>query len=93
MGDTDIRSETPSSHAGYGSFGAGEIIAGPLVWGGLGWLADRAIGTAPWLFVVGALGGFAAGVYLLYMKSKRQPGSIPAQDEDQGTDTPNTREG
>ena len=74
MGDTN-HTKPESAYAGHSSFGAGEIIAGPLVWGGLGWLADSWLETAPWLFVAGTLMGFVAGVYLLYTKSKRQPGS------------------
>lgn len=44
------------------------IISGVVVWGGLGWLADRAFGTWPVLFVAGALVGNFAGIYLLYLK-------------------------
>ncbi|MBS3942196.1 MAG: AtpZ/AtpI family protein, partial [Actinobacteria bacterium] len=37
----------------------------------LGWLADRALGTTPWLFAIGALAGFAAGLYLVWLRAQR----------------------
>ena len=80
MGDTN-NTNAKSPYAGYGNFGAGEIIAGPLVWGGLGWLVDGWLNTTPWLFVIGAILGFIAGVYLMYVKSKRQPGSQSETDQ------------
>lgn len=48
-----------------------ELLAGILTWAGLGWLADRWLGTTPWLFGVGAMLGFAAGLYLVWVRSGR----------------------
>jgi F0F1-type ATP synthase assembly protein I len=48
-----------------------EILAGPVVWGGVGWLADRWLGTAPWLFVIGVMGGFVGGLYLVWLRLTR----------------------
>jgi F0F1-type ATP synthase assembly protein I len=48
-----------------------EFIAAILTWGGLGWLADRWLGTAPWLMGIGVLVGFGAGLYLVWLRSGR----------------------
>ncbi len=52
-----------------------ELLAGLLVWGAIGWGLDRWIGTWPVLFIIGALGGFAAGMWLVY---RRVMGEVPA---------------
>jgi len=49
----------------------GDLIAAILVWGGAGWLLDRALGTRPVLLVLGALLGYAAGLYLVWLRSQR----------------------
>lgn len=46
-----------------------ELIGAILTWGGVGWLADRWLGTDPWLFGMGVLTGFAAGLYLVWYRS------------------------
>lgn len=46
-----------------------ELLAGILVWGGAGWLVDGWIGTWPWLFVVGTVLGFSAGLYLVWHRA------------------------
>jgi ATP synthase protein I len=46
-----------------------ELIAAILTWGGVGWLADRWLGTDPWLFGLGVMIGFAAGLYLVWYRS------------------------
>lgn len=48
-----------------------ELIAALLVWGGAGWLVDRWLGSGPWLTVLGALVGYAAGFYLIWLRSQR----------------------
>ena len=48
-----------------------ELMAAILTWGGIGYLADRWLGTTPWLLGVGALVGYAAGLYLVYIRSER----------------------
>lgn len=48
-----------------------ELIAALLIWGGIGWLVDRWLGSGPWLTVVGALVGYAAGFYLIWLRSAR----------------------
>jgi F0F1-type ATP synthase assembly protein I len=50
------------------------LICGIAVWGGLGWLLDRALHTTPVLFVIGALLGKAGGVYLVYIRAMGSQG-------------------
>lgn len=51
---------------GYRLSAAGiELAGGVLLFAGLGWLADRGLGTAPWLLVTGAILGLIGGLYLL----------------------------
>ena len=40
-----------------------EFVAGVIAGGGLGWLADRLLGTKPWGMIVLLMLGFAAGIY------------------------------
>lgn len=48
-----------------------ELIAAILTWAAVGHLADRALGTGPWLLLAGALVGNAAGLYLVWLRSGR----------------------
>lgn len=41
------------------------LIAGMVVWGGVGWLVDRWLGTEGIAFGIGVVLGGAAGVYLI----------------------------
>ena len=43
------------------------LISGPLVYGGLGWLLDRWLGTR-FFVAVGIVGGMALGLYLVYVR-------------------------
>jgi F0F1-type ATP synthase assembly protein I len=47
---------------------AATLVAGIFVWGGVGALLDRLIGTWPLCFGVGAFLGNFAGVYLIYVQ-------------------------
>lgn len=51
-----------------------ELMSAVLTWAALGWLLDRWLGTGPWLLVVGALVGNAAGIYLVWLRSSRMEG-------------------
>ena len=54
------------------------LISGPLVYGGLGWLLDRWLGTR-FLVVVGLIGGMALAIYLINFRygMGRRPSSRP----------------
>lgn len=45
-----------------------ELVAATFTWGGIGWLADRLLGTAPWLLLTGFIVGSCAGIYLLWQR-------------------------
>jgi ATP synthase protein I len=44
------------------------VISGPLLYGGLGWLADRWLGTFPVLVAMGILGGMVLALYLVWVR-------------------------
>ena len=56
-----------------------ELVVAVALWGGLGWLADRALGSSPWCTVVGALVGYAAGLYLVWLRSQRMDAEDAAE--------------
>lgn len=49
-----------------------ELLSAVGVWMGFGWLADRWLGTDPWLLLAGAVLGFALGVYLAFVRAEEQ---------------------
>lgn len=53
----------------------GELLAGILVWGGIGWLVGTRVGGHPWVFAGGVLIGFAGGFYLLWLRAEGRIGS------------------
>lgn len=46
----------------------GYLISGPFLYGGLGWLMDRRLGTAPVFVLVGIVGGMALALYLVWFR-------------------------
>jgi F0F1-type ATP synthase assembly protein I len=44
------------------------MIAGPLVWGGVGYLVDRLIGTAHVFAAIGIVVGAACATYIVYLR-------------------------
>lgn len=54
-----------------------ELIAGILTWGGLGWLVDRWLEVAPWGIIIGGMIGYAAGLYLVILRSRQMEGYAP----------------
>lgn len=46
-----------------------DFLAAMLLWGGIGWLVDRWLGTGPWVFIVGMVIGNFLGIYVLYLRS------------------------
>jgi ATP synthase protein I len=53
---------------GTGWAATGTLLAGILVWGGIGWLVDRLAGTDPLFLAIGMLVGAAGGIYLVYIR-------------------------
>ncbi len=50
------------------SYGAlSYIVAGPLLYGGLGWLADHLLGTVLFL-PVGLVGGLVLSIFVIYKR-------------------------
>ena len=43
------------------------IISGPLLYGGIGWLLDRWLGTE-FLVVLGIVGGMALSLYVVFVR-------------------------
>ena len=62
-----------------------EFIAGVLVGAGLGWLADRFLGTSPWGIIILLLLGFCAGT-LNIMRSTGRVAENPGLEPGKGTD-------
>ncbi len=48
-----------------------ELVVAILLYGGLGLLADRWLGSEPWFASVGVLVGLGAGLYLIWLRSER----------------------
>lgn len=65
------------------AFAAAALVTGivALVGAGalLGFLADKQLGTTPWLFLVGTFGGFAVGILRLFQSINRLD-SLPDDD-------------
>ena len=47
-----------------------ELLTATFLWGGIGWLADRWLATAPVLMLLGFVLGNALGVYLIWVRSQ-----------------------
>jgi F0F1-type ATP synthase assembly protein I len=62
----------------HGSVMTVEVLAGVLLWGGIGWLTDAWLGTGPWLGAIGVFVGFGAGLYLVVLRANR----MDAEDSD-----------
>jgi ATP synthase protein I len=60
-----------------------ELVVAVLLYGGLGLLVDRWLGTGPWFASIGTLVGFGAGLYLIWLRSERT-GKEPDADEPGG---------
>lgn len=54
-----------------GSIMSVELLTATLVWFGIGWLVDQALGTMPWFMFAGALLGNWVGLYLLWLRGQR----------------------
>lgn len=47
-----------------------DFLAAIFTWGGIGWVVDRWLGTAPLVMVLGFVLGNTCGIYLLYIRSR-----------------------
>ncbi|MGH2634718.1 MAG: AtpZ/AtpI family protein [Actinomycetota bacterium] len=50
------------------------LLGGILVWGGIGFLVDRLLGTARVFTVIGFVLGAAGGIYIVYLRYGREDG-------------------
>ena len=57
--------EVSVSDTGIGMTAVSYLLAGMLVWGGIGWLVDHWVGTRGIFAGLGAVLGMAGGVYLI----------------------------
>jgi ATP synthase protein I len=55
----------PPPDTGMGMTAVTYLLAGMLVWGGIGWLVDHWVGTKGIFAGIGAVIGAGAGVYLI----------------------------
>ena len=64
-----------------------QLISGVFTWGGIGWLLDRWLGTAPWLLVAGFTLGWGTGIYLAWLKFGRgdSPKGDPGGPDEEGS--------
>jgi F0F1-type ATP synthase assembly protein I len=46
----------------------GSLLAGPLVWGGVGYLADQWFGTGRLFTAIGVVGGSLTAFYIVYLR-------------------------
>ncbi len=73
-GDSDQPPMHPSlvptgEHVAHSAIGS--MVAGVVVWGGIGVLADHWLDTGPILTVVGLLAGFVLGFWIVYLRFGR----------------------
>ncbi len=58
-----------------------ELLTATFVWGGIGWLVDRWLGTGPWVMIGGFVLGFALGNYLIFLRAEEQGKAEEARRE------------
>jgi F0F1-type ATP synthase assembly protein I len=51
----------------------GTLLAGIVVWGGVGWLLDRWLGFDGLFLPIGMLLGVGASIYVVYVRYGRHP--------------------
>ena len=52
-------------------FASYSLVGAVLIFGGLGYLGDRWLMTAPWLLLTGSLTGFLSGIFGVYRVAAR----------------------
>ncbi|WP_028646817.1 hypothetical protein [Nocardiopsis sp. CNT312] len=63
-GDTRVSNANGTTLVSY-------LLGGMAFWGGIGWVADRALGFSALFLPVGLIVGFAGAVYLIYAQHVR----------------------
>ena len=63
----------------------GEFSSAVLVYGFLGWLADRWLGTHPVVFVIGLFAGMLLGMYLLKKRADQMDAADAARRASRAT--------
>jgi ATP synthase protein I len=64
-----------SSNSGMVWSVVGTLVSGVLVWGGVGYLIDRWVGTTDVFLPIGLIVGFAAAMYLVIHRYGRDQGN------------------
>ena len=54
-----------------------DIVTGTFLFGGVGWLIDRWLGTEPWVMVGGFIIGHGMGIYAAMLHMKRMQREVP----------------
>lgn len=72
---------------------SGDVLASILAGLGLGLVADWALGTAPWLVVIGVVAGFAVGFWRMYVRSKEIVDEAQRRQRYDGGEHPDARRG
>lgn len=93
MGDDTSRDGNGAEGHGSG-FVAGYtvlayLISGPLLYGGLGWLLDRWLGTRVFV-AIGLVAGMALSLYMIVLRYVRPRPEEPRPHPGTDGDTPNT---
>jgi ATP synthase protein I len=60
------------------------LLTGPFLYGGLGWLVDRWLGTEPVFVLVGLLGGMALALYVVWVRYGTHDRHPPSASDDAG---------
>ncbi len=81
--DDDARSIRPLGEAAAWTVLA-YLISGPALYGGLGWAADRWLGTSPVFVFVGIVGGMALALYVVWVRYGSHDRRPPAASSDAG---------
>ncbi len=92
-GERDKKRKTPLGDFGPAVRVAVDLVAGIAVGVFIGWLLDRWLGTAPWLFLVFFLLGAAGGITnvmrtALQIESKAKEARLENRDSDGKNGTP-----
>jgi F0F1-type ATP synthase assembly protein I len=64
------------------------LITGPFLYGGLGLLLDRWLGTDPVFVLIGGLGGMGLALYVVWVRYGTHDRRSPPASDDAGHDVP-----